>query len=67
VAEWNRTGRKKLMCTARPTWRTLSIRELDKSKFAQIKIDLEDIIEIDTEEQVEDFEKHVFHSLMMMK
>jgi len=56
--EYQRT-KEVLMCTARPTWMALSVRALDKGKFAQINNDLEDIIEINTEEQVRHFTKKV--------
>ena len=40
------------MCTGRPGWKSLSMRNLVKTKFTQINIDLNDIIEIDTKAKV---------------
>jgi len=40
------------MCTARSGWKALSVRNYDKSKLTQIKLDLEDIIEIDPTKMV---------------
>ncbi|ORX89423.1 FAD-binding domain-containing protein, partial [Basidiobolus meristosporus CBS 931.73] len=53
VRRWNRNGRKKPMCTARPTWMTMSTRNATfKSDCSRISVNLHDILEVDTERQL---------------
>jgi delta24-sterol reductase len=52
VKAWNAGGRKGHMCTKRPSWKSITVHSIDKRRFTQIEIDLEDIIEIDTEKKV---------------
>lgn len=52
MQEWNKSGQKTKMCTARPGWQTMSFRKpMYKSQMTQIECNLIDILEIDTEKQ----------------
>ncbi|KAK9761474.1 hypothetical protein K7432_013604 [Basidiobolus ranarum] len=47
VKKWNQSGRKGLMCTARPTWMTMSTRIATfKEDCSRISINLHDILEL---------------------
>ena len=54
VKEWNRKGRKegKLMCSARKSWKKMALHSYAKSKYTQISMDLNDVVEIDTANEV---------------
>lgn len=53
VREWIKNGKKSQMCTARPGWQTMCFRQgRYKNTMKNIKIDLVDILEVDTERQV---------------
>lgn len=53
VRAWARAGRKEMMCTARPGWQTMSLRVGKyKSTFRNIRLDLHDILEVDTKRGV---------------
>ncbi len=52
VVKWNREGRKGRMVTGRPGWLTMSVRNYEKKGMTKINIDLEDIIEVDTQKKV---------------
>lgn len=50
VKAWNDAGRQRPMVTARPPWLAMSVRvESFKDTCEKIKIDLKDILEVDTE------------------
>ncbi|KAL7641541.1 UNVERIFIED_CONTAM: hypothetical protein RMT77_007414 [Armadillidium vulgare] len=52
VRKWNKGSKTNPMCTARPGWQTISFRvPAYKSTFNKIKINLVDILEIDTRKQ----------------
>ncbi|XP_049881861.1 delta(24)-sterol reductase-like [Pectinophora gossypiella] len=49
VKEWIKAGRTTKLCTARPTWQTMSFRHgVYKKTFTNIKVNLVDVLEIDT-------------------
>lgn len=49
VKQWVRDGCKEKMCTARPGYQTMSLRVGKyKNTFRNIKIDLHDVLEVDT-------------------
>ncbi|XP_077981530.1 delta(24)-sterol reductase-like [Glandiceps talaboti] len=53
VREWRSDGRQELMCTARPGWMTVSLRVGKyKKTHRNIKINLVDILEVDTNRQI---------------
>jgi hypothetical protein len=43
------------MCTGRPTWQSLALRNYNKGTMTQIYMDLEEIIEIDTKNKVKSY------------
>ena len=50
VREYQAQGEKKGMCTARPGWQTISPQNMNyKTRMYPIKVNLVDILEIDTE------------------
>ncbi|XP_046455631.1 delta(24)-sterol reductase-like [Daphnia pulex] len=50
VREWNQQGRNTPMCTARPGWQTISFRQPKyKKTLFNVKVNLMDVLEIDTE------------------
>lgn len=50
VRRWNESGRTKPMCTARPSYMSMSIRKsLFKDECSKIRIDLHDVLEVDTQ------------------
>ena len=50
VREYHSQGEKKGMCTARPGWQTISPQNMNyKTRMHPIKINLVDVLEIDTE------------------
>ena len=50
VREWRDSGSKAPMCTARPGWQTISPQNMDyKKRMHQVRVNLVDIVEIDTE------------------
>ncbi|OGT34925.1 MAG: hypothetical protein A3F11_06105 [Gammaproteobacteria bacterium RIFCSPHIGHO2_12_FULL_37_14] len=52
VIAWNQSGSTKPMCTARPAWMTMSLRVATfKKDCHRIKINLRDILEIDTQKK----------------
>lgn len=53
VREWKKDGAKAYMCTGRPGWLTVSLRVGKyKKTHTNIKINMMDILEVDTERQV---------------
>nr|XP_039255655.1 delta(24)-sterol reductase-like [Styela clava] len=53
VREWQKRGNGKTMCTARPGWSTISVRlSKYKNDMKKIKINLMDVLEVDTERKV---------------
>ena len=53
VREWKASGSKKQMCTAHPCWKSITLQETTyKTRMHQIKIDLDEIILIDTENKI---------------
>ncbi|CAH0403550.1 unnamed protein product [Chilo suppressalis] len=49
VKDWLVNGRKTKLCTARPTWQTMSFRQgLYKKSFTNIEVNLVDVLEVDT-------------------
>lgn len=52
VRQWRETGMSTKMCTARPGWQTMSFRKpMYKKSMFQIKCNLVDILEVDTDKQ----------------
>lgn len=52
VREWNASGRKTRMCTARPSWMTMSLRHGKyKSTHTNIHVDLSDVLEVNVEKR----------------
>ncbi|XP_018326951.2 delta(24)-sterol reductase [Agrilus planipennis] len=52
VQEWNKKGRKKKLCTARPGWQTMSFRRpAYKNTSHQIVVDLVDVLEINLDQR----------------
>ncbi|KAK4014273.1 hypothetical protein OUZ56_026805 [Daphnia magna] len=52
VREWNQQGRSTPMCTARPGWQTISFRQPKyKKTLFNVKVNLIDVLEIDTEKK----------------
>ncbi|XP_043467652.1 delta(24)-sterol reductase-like [Leptopilina heterotoma] len=52
VKKWNESGRKQQMCTARPTWQTMSFRQgTYKSSMFQVKVNLIDVLEVNVEKK----------------
>ena len=50
VLEWNESGCEQPMCTARPGWQSITLQQQHyKNRMYNVKIDLPDIIKIDTE------------------
>lgn len=50
VKDWLSSDRKTQLCTARPTWQTMSFRQgLYKKSFTNIHINLVDVLEVDVE------------------
>jgi len=50
VEEWNKSGCKQPMCTARPGWQSITFQQqLYKKKMFNVKIDMGGILKIDTE------------------
>jgi hypothetical protein len=48
-----KSGRKTLMCTARPGWQTISFRKPKyKDTFFNVKVNLVDILELDIKRKV---------------
>jgi len=48
VKEWRVSGRGRKMCTARPSWMSISQQKLGyKDRMYRVKVDLQDILEID--------------------
>lgn len=53
VREWRKEGSKMYMCTGRPGWLTVSLRVGKyKKTHKNIKINMMDILEVDTKRQV---------------
>lgn len=53
VRNWNKKGRVKLMCTARPGWMTVSLRVGKyKQTHEKIQVNLMDVLNVDTERLV---------------
>lgn len=53
VRNWNKKGRVKPMCTARPGWMTVSLRVGKyKQTHEKIQVNLMDVLEVDTERSV---------------
>ncbi|XP_020896421.1 delta(24)-sterol reductase isoform X2 [Exaiptasia diaphana] len=53
VTSWNKKGRVKPMCTARPGWMTVSLRVGKyKETHEKIQVNLMDVLEVDTERSV---------------
>lgn len=53
VKEWQKTNGGHRMCTARPGWSTISIRVGKyKKNMKKIKIDLMDVLDVDTERRI---------------
>ncbi|RQM25304.1 hypothetical protein B5M09_000915 [Aphanomyces astaci] len=49
VLKWNKDGRKTPMCTARPGWQNISYRRgLYKKTLSNIKINMMDVLKVDT-------------------
>ncbi|ETW04537.1 hypothetical protein H310_03771 [Aphanomyces invadans] len=49
VLKWNKDGRKAPMCTARPGWQNISYRRgLYKKTLSNIKINMMDVLKVDT-------------------
>lgn len=62
---WRENGMKTKMCTARPTWQTMSFRRsIYKNYLYCIDIDLHDILDIDTDRKVNKIEN--FSKLIQM-
>lgn len=58
VREWRKEGSKMYMCTGRPGWLTVSLRVGKyKKTHKNIKINMMDILEVDTKRQVK---KYIF-------
>ncbi|ESN93679.1 hypothetical protein HELRODRAFT_88371 [Helobdella robusta] len=52
VLEWNKSGKQTLMCTGRPGWKAMSIREARyKLIYTNIHVDLMDVLEVDAEKK----------------
>ena len=53
VAQWEeKTDKKVPMCTARPTWQTMSLKHgRYKKKFYNVNVDLGDVLKVDTRKQ----------------
>lgn len=53
VRRWKESGTKKMMCTARRPWLTMSTRTADfKDSCNAIKVELRDILNVDTENMI---------------
>jgi len=53
VQSWAKSGKKTKMCTARPSWQTISFRRGKyKDTMFNVEVNLVDILEVDTERQV---------------
>ncbi|GJQ68037.1 hypothetical protein Trydic_g10670 [Trypoxylus dichotomus] len=53
VQRWTKDGKKGKMCTARPGWQTISFRRpLYKNTSYKIKVNLVDVLEIDTDKKI---------------
>ncbi|KAJ8950390.1 hypothetical protein NQ314_007929 [Rhamnusium bicolor] len=53
VRDWNNNGQKTQMCTARPGWQMMSFRRpIYKKTMYNVKVNLVDILEVDTEKQI---------------
>lgn len=53
VKEWNKNGRQGKMCTARPGWMAVCLREGKyKKTLRNINVNLMDVLEVDTKRQV---------------
>ena len=53
VKAWKESGTDKPMCTGRPGWQAVSLREGKyKKELRKIYIDLVDVLEVDTDRQV---------------
>ncbi|KOB78329.1 24-dehydrocholesterol reductase, partial [Operophtera brumata] len=49
IKDWLSGDRSTKLCTARPTWQTMSFRQgVYKSSFTNIRVDLVDVLEVDT-------------------
>lgn len=63
VREWRTEGSKMHMCTGRPGWLTVSLRVGKyKKTHKNIKINMMDILEVDTERQVGGERRHMLCS-----
>lgn len=52
VRDWHNGSRKTRMCTARPSWMTMSLRHgLYKKTHTNINIDLPDVLEVDADKR----------------
>jgi len=53
VRRWNENGRQSPMCTARPGWMAVSLREgLYKKTMHNISVNLIDVLQVDTSRRV---------------
>lgn len=60
MREWRKEGGKSYMCTGRPGWLTVSLRVGKyKKTHKNIKINMMDILEVDTERQVGGVRTHL--------
>ncbi|GBP61763.1 hypothetical protein EVAR_96007_1 [Eumeta japonica] len=50
IKKWHAAGRGTRLCTARPTWQTMSFRQgVYKKSFTNIEVNLVDVLEVDKE------------------
>uniref|UniRef100_A0A2C9JYD9 Delta(24)-sterol reductase n=1 Tax=Biomphalaria glabrata TaxID=6526 RepID=A0A2C9JYD9_BIOGL len=53
IRNWNQSGRKSRMCTARPGWANISFRRgLYKNSLQNIEVNLMDILQVDTDRKI---------------
>ncbi len=53
VKRWQKSGQHKRMCTGRPGWMAVSLREgIYKNTLEKIHINLVDVLQVDTEREI---------------
>ena len=53
IEAWKKAGSQQQMCTSRPQWMSISVQRITyKDRMCQIKVDLAEIIHIDTENRL---------------
>ncbi|XP_036354865.1 LOW QUALITY PROTEIN: delta(24)-sterol reductase-like [Octopus sinensis] len=60
VRQWNNEGRKRFMCTSKPSWKAVSVKDSKyKSKYYKINVDLNNIIRVNKEKLTVEVEPQV--------